>query len=255
MVSCFIFCHPDDEFAVFPLIESEMYEKKNQVICCYLTDGAFGQQDPIIRMEESKTVLNRMGLSLSDIFFIGFSLNIPDCGLVYHLKPIYDAVRQMLSEYNNIESLYIPAWEGGHQDHDAAHVIGTVLASELGILDRTLQFSLYHGEGLIGPLFKVMTPLMSNGKIHFKKIHIKKRLTYILKCLQYKSQWKTWVGLFLFVMFHYLVIGKIYIQPVHTIRLMSSPHRGKLLYERRGFFSWDIFKKELANFINYQKGQ
>ena len=58
------------------------------------------------------------------------------------------------------DEVYLPAWEGGHQDHDAGHLLGLSLAAP-GL--RLRQFPLYQGAGLPGPFFRVMAPLPGNG--------------------------------------------------------------------------------------------
>jgi hypothetical protein len=49
----------------------------------------------------------------------------------------------------------------------------------------------------------------------------------------------TWLGLFPFVAFHYLVNGKQQLQPVSLERISCRPHEDALYYEKRGFFTWE----------------
>lgn len=64
-----------------------------------------------------------------------------------HLERVAEAIAHGLPIKPG-SSLLIPAWEGGHQDHDAAHLIGRRLADRTGA--RAWQFPLYTGSALTG---------------------------------------------------------------------------------------------------------
>lgn len=241
MISVFLFSHPDDEFAVYPLIEKEAAVPGRRVFCFFLTDGGFGQQDPLTRIRESRSVLFRLGVGVESVFFSGYDLGIPDGALHTRLKDVFDELVLRLDNIANINSIYIPAWEGGHQDHDAAHVIGLAIAVRYGLTGRTFQFPIYSGAGLAGPFFRVMTPLPANGAIINEKMSIKNRFRFLAFCLVYRSQIRTWTGLFLFVMIRYIFIGEVHIQLANIARISEPPHPGRLLYERRGFSAWNDF--------------
>jgi hypothetical protein len=134
-----------------------------------------------------------------------------------------------------IDYLYLLAWEGGHQDHDAAHLIGLAAIRRYDEHMSIRQFSLYHGEGLPGILFRLCAPLKKNGTVIASLIPLGKRLHFLAYVFHYPSQIKTWVGLFPLFFLHYLFSGKQFLQPVSLDRCMERPHEGPLLYERRGF--------------------
>lgn len=242
MISVFLFAHQDDEFGIFQNIIEEQ-RRGCRIVCAYLTDGGASS---LRRNQESLVVLRKLGVQEQDVFFMGHSLSIPDAGLHGHLEPAANWIREWLSGFSQVTSIYIPAWEGGHHDHDALHAITVSVAHEMGILTRVRQFPLYNGYGLAGPLFRVFLPLPLNGEVERARISWKSRFRFLCYCLSYPSQAKTWIGLFPFVALHYLVNGKQLLQPVSVERIHSRPHDGPLYYERRGFSTWEEMATRLS---------
>ena len=241
----FLFAHQDDEFGVFQKILDER-QKGHRVCCAYLTDGVFSGGSSRRRNQESLSVLMQLGVQEQNVYFMGNLLSIPDAGLPEHLESAANWIREWLTGFPQVSSIYIPAWEGGHHDHDALHAITVTITSEMCLSERVRQFSLYNGYGCVGPLFRVCVPLPSNGAI--KKINIPwlNRFKFLRYCLSYPSQAKTWIGLFPFVVFHYLFNGKQLLQPVSFERIHHRPHEGKLYYERRGFSTWEEMAARLS---------
>jgi hypothetical protein len=114
------------------------------------------------------------------------------------------------------------------------------------LLSRTWQFSLYQAKGLPGPLFRVLAPLPENGPAAAIGIPWRRRLQHLRACLSYPSQRNTWIGLFPFVLLHYLLRGVEQLQPVTVGRLLERPHAGALYYEKRKFFTWEQMRQALA---------
>ena len=246
-VALFLFAHQDDEFGVFQKILEER-QKGHRVCCAYLTDGSSNGMTSQRRNRESLSVLMYLGVQERDIFFMGNELSIPNVGLPEHLETAANWIREWFSTFPQVTSIYIPAWEGGHHDHDALHAIAVTISDENGLLECVRQFSLYNGCGCIGPLFRVFAPLPLNGAIEKIRISWGNRFQFLRYCLSYPSQAKTWIGLFPFVVLHYLVNGKQLLQPVSVDRTHHRPHEGQLYYERRGFYTWDLMSKRLAEF-------
>jgi LmbE family N-acetylglucosaminyl deacetylase len=243
----FLFAHQDDEFAVFPQIEAELAAGR-RAICIYLTDGAFGGQSAVVRNAESLAVLTAMGVDATDAVFLGEPAGIRD-GCLYEslelaLQKSLEVVRGM-----DITAFYVMAWEGGHQDHDAGHLVGLALAVRLGLLEKTWQFSLYNGRGLPWLFFRVLSPLSGNGPVLTQRLSWAKRWQYVRHCLSYKSQRKAWLGLFPFVAAHYLLGGQSQWQPVSLGRIANRPHAGPLLYEKRAMCDYLTFRQFAQSFI------
>lgn len=246
----FLFAHPDDEFACFESIRRVIAEG-NHAICLYLTDGAYGGQPFEPRMKETRAVLSTFNVLEEDIHFIGVDNCISDGKLLESIDLAYACLYRCLAEYPWLDDVYVPAWEGGHQDHDAVHLIGLCFGWAAKIHGQVRQFSLYHGEGLRGPFFHVLRPLAKNGAVTTQALGLRLRLRYVRLCLGFPSQWKSWLGLFPPVALRLICAGCYTLQPTSIGRVAERPHLGKLLYERRGAFSWEEFKVLSTPFVRH----
>ena len=244
--SLFLFAHQDDEFGVFQKIGDER-QKGHRVCCAYLTDGGFNGCSTERRNRESLFVLRQLGVEGQDVSFAGQALAIPDARLHEHLEPAANWVNQWLAGFSPVASICVPAWEGGHHDHERApRHRGDRRGGKGGILSRVRQFPLYNGYRRRGPFFRVFAPLPMNGEVEETQIQWRDRLRFSRYCLCYPSQAATWLGLFPFVAGHYLSGGKQMLQPVSSARIRVRPHDGRLYYERRGFFTWDKMAARLS---------
>lgn len=243
--SIFLLPHPDDEFGVYAEIESARAAGR-PALCIFLTDGAAAGQSPERRNAESTAILTKLGVDRADIAFLGCQLGVPDGSLANHLARVKAGADALIGMVTTGDRVYMPAWEGGHQDHDAAHLLGLSIAGERR--DVASQFPLYQGAGLPGILFRVLAPLPQNGPVIARRIKWRSRLTYLRHCLSYPSQWKTWVGLLPFVLIDYITDGSQRLQRVSSQRVREAPHAGRLLYERRGFCTWREFDEATREF-------
>lgn len=237
-----LMAHPDDEFAIYPWI-AEALRNGMSLYCAWLTDGGWGGQDPRCREEESRAVLSGMGVENDKMLFLGTSLGLADGDLQRRmdaLPRILEAVRDTCGS----GEIWCPAWEGGHPDHDAAFLIAQYLARELGT--EVFQFPLYHGKGLPGPLFRVMSPLVANGTPWIVAPGWIERARCILRCLSYRSQWKSFAGLLPFYVLRLLGRHPFALQPASLTRALERPHPGPLLYERRNGVTFEAFCDDVA---------
>lgn len=223
--------HPDDEFAVFAWIEQARLQGR-PVHCIWLTDGGWGGQEVPRRRRESEKVFARMGLGDPSLHFLGEQDAFPDGGLHLHIVRAYEAVSACIARIGRDAQVLVPAWEGGHQDHDSAHLIGVALARHSSL--DIQQYPIYHGQGLPGPMFRILSPLTDNGPVHSAPASWSQRVRYVLHCLQYRSQWKSFVGLLPFYAVRMLSRHPFQRQALQTGRSGQRPHPGPLLYERRG---------------------
>ncbi len=231
----FLFAHQDDEYGVFHAI-SEAIKLGNDVWCVFVTDGgpAFER-----RNLESIKVLSHFGVDKNKILFIGKQLGIEDGKLLRDLKILADWLGSFLASHKSIRKIFVPAWEGGHPDHDILHAVSATIANRYELADKVWQFSLYNGYQCPAPFFRVMHPISSNGEIVIETIPFSQRFGYIRKCFHYRSQMQTWMGLFPFVFYAYIFIGQQRLQKISLERLDRKPHSGCLYYEYRGFSTWE----------------
>jgi LmbE family N-acetylglucosaminyl deacetylase len=232
----FLFAHPDDEFGVYHCMEEER-QRGRRIFCAYLTDGSAGTASPERRLGEAVAVLRSFGVQAQDVAFPGHELAIPDGGLPEHLDKVGAWLANYIAQHEEPEAIYLPAWEGGHHDHDGLHAAALVVLQKLGLLERVRQFPLYHGQGCKAPWFKVLRPLTVNGETQVARISWPNRIRYLRHCLGYPSQWRSWIGLFPFVAWHYLAHGTQSLQTVSPARTAIRPHEGPLYYEQRKFYT------------------
>jgi LmbE family N-acetylglucosaminyl deacetylase len=239
-VALFLFAHQDDECGVFYEIEKSVAQPY-RVVCLYLTDGSYGGADPEVRNRESRGVLTKLGVKDENIHFLGSALSIRDTQLCFSIPAATSTVAELLNNHP-IASVYCPAWEGGHPDHDALYIIASLLIEQKGIRGNCWQYPLYHGAKMKHPFFRVLRPLAENGSSIAEIIPLRKRFAYLRYCASYKSQIKTWIGLLPFFAWHYLTDGHQYLQPIRRLNHDVRPHAGPLYYEKRGFLTWKEFE-------------
>lgn len=244
-VALFLFAHQDDEYGVYHELE-RCRQRGLRVRCAYLTDGAASGVSAATRNAESVAVLAQLGVARDDIFFAGESLGIPDAGLPLHLERAGDWLRHWFASQGEIEAIYVMAWEGGHHDHDALHAIAVHIASQRGQLGKMRQYALYNGARIMAPFFRTLSPLAENGPVQAQRLPWATRWRCLRWCLSYPSQYKTWLGLFPFALWAYLVVGKQCLQAVSLARTFERPHAGTLYYEHRRFYTWPQLQEQLT---------
>lgn len=241
MRSVFLFAHQDDEYGIYAALHRHVCQG-DSVHCAYLTDGGPLAQR---RRQESLTVLGALGVVPEHVYFPGCEYAWQDGRLHTHYAACCRWVAQLLANLAPVGDVYIPAWEGGHPDHDSVHMAAVTAVRHRGENTRIWQFPLYNGYRCWGPMFRTMLPLPANGPVHTTPIAPALRLYFVRLCLRYPSQWKTWLGLFLPVALRYMITGVQQLQAIYP-KQPSKPHEGRLYYERRGFCSWQTLKAALA---------
>ena len=77
-----------------------------------------------------------------------------------------------------------------------------------------------------------------------------KRIRYLGLMFHFKSQIKTFIGLYPVYLYHMLIYGKQYVQNISVTNLSSRPHKEPLLYERRKIGDFDLIIEKYSEFIN-----
>lgn len=233
----FVFAHQDDEVAAASRILMEL-RSGAAVSCVFLTDGAAGGVPSQTRDRESTNVLR--GLGVERIEFVGSRLPIPDGYLVEHLDAALTALRAVT---DRCERVYTLAWEGGHQDHDATHLVSAAFARERGA--ECFELMLYRASNAV---FRVFSPLEREGW-QARRIPLRDALRIASLPLRYRSQWRSWVGLYPEVAFKTLVLRRELIRRADPQRVQERPHEGRLFYEIRFKFPWERFSEAAKPFI------
>jgi LmbE family N-acetylglucosaminyl deacetylase len=240
----FLFAHQDDETGIFQKILDEV-QCNRKVLCVYLTNDTQNNEVTARRNQESLSVLTKLGVAHDNVIFAGAELNIHDGDLLNHLEPARMWLEVFLARQHSVSSIYLPAWEGGHHDHDALHALGVTIANRAGLENRTQQFSLYNAFNCLAPFFRVLLPLAANGATTSTKVPWSNRFRFLHYCLSYPSQAMSWVGLFPFMFLHYVIWGVQFTQPVSSSRIQQRPHSGPLYYERRNYCTYADLRQRI----------
>jgi hypothetical protein len=243
----FLFAHQDDETGVFQKILDEQVVGR-EIVCIYATTGVQQEHTSQRRNDESIAVLVRLGVDPGNVHFIGDQLQIADGALLNRLVPAAHWLDHFIAQQSSVTRLYVPAWEGGHPDHDALHAIGVTISAQRHLLNDTFQYSLYNGFQCFGPMFRTLLPLPSNGAVISLRVPWANRLRFLHYALCYPSQWVTWLGLFPMMLMHYLLWGTQQLQGVSLTRLTERPHSESLYYERRKFSSYTLVNQKVREF-------
>jgi LmbE family N-acetylglucosaminyl deacetylase len=246
MTVTFLFAHQDDEIGVFHELQ-QCVRRGEHVVCIYLTDGSLSGRTAR-RNLESRTVLRALGVPSADVFFAGAEAGITDGRLVEHLEQALHIARACVPP--GCERIIMHAWEGGHQDHDAVHLIGLALAADLGILSDSRQFPLYRPPSR-GVWLRFADPLAANGPVDRHRIPILDRLRFLLMLRHYPSQWRVMARLAPPLAWDYLTGGCQKLQPIglRPIARMQPPTGGATLYEIWRMYSFVLFSAHAQPFV------
>jgi hypothetical protein len=236
----YILAHPDDEIMCLPLI----YDKGYQHLILYLT---VSENSP--RYREASKAIDFLKSQGADIKLIVNPK--PNVDGLAHLNWTKDLLLELAELINSLlpNEIVSTHYEGGHQDHDTAFVIGFLLSR---ILDTNfISFSTYRKSKLIFPNFATMKAITDAN--HFKLERIILAYTTIRLIRIYSSQWTTWVGLGPFVIFRYLSGKANFISEIKNLDNIQI-HNTYYEYRNRAKTSVVMEKHdELLNFFSYRR--
>jgi LmbE family N-acetylglucosaminyl deacetylase len=238
LTTLFLFAHQDDEIGAYHAIR-ETITAGNRAVCAYLTDGGLSGS-PHCRNAEATAALLELGVAAGDIHFIGETVAVGDGQLVEKLEVALDALRALANKFA-IDEVVMHAWEGGHHDHDAVHLVGLALASELCVLSASFQFPLYRPPSGRWVLRFART-LGANGPVKRLPIPPRQRLRYLLMLRHYRSQLPVMVRLAPVLAWDYLIDGCQKLQPVSTARALERPTAETALYETWKLYTYAKFQ-------------
>ena len=239
----FVYAHQDDEIATATRI-THLLSFGWTISVAYLTNGETRRAPSHVRDEESRRVLIHLGIDLARVHFLGSEERIPDGALHEHLDRALKLLDERIKE--PVDAVYCLAWEGGHQDHDASHLIAAAFAARRGVLDQCFEMPLYHGRGLPGPLFRTMMPMGDGWSA--RRIPIGEVLSIARLSFFYRSQRKTWLAL----LPEALIRRREWTRRVDASRFGEKPHEGRLYYERRFGVTWEEFAAKARSFVTAQ---
>lgn len=253
--SLIILAHQDDEIAIFAQI-MRLVKQQHLVWVIYMTTGTMDAIRSEVRCRESLISLMKLGVSRGRIIFLGDKYQIADKSLCINLELAANGLLEVINAViGKPDRLYFLAWEGGHPDHDAVHLLGVWLAKTFDIINRSYQFSLYNGADL--PCLRrvrLFYPLVSNGSVSSYRIAWTDRFMGLKLVLGYHSQFTTLLWLFPMLVYQYVFNGYQKLQPISSERVLCKPHQSMLRYEQNGFYSYEQFKRDTDVFLQKYLG-
>lgn len=241
----FIFAHQDDEMAAASRI---LFERARgaAVHCSFLTDGRLSAPAEV-RDRESVAALAELGVDASRIAFIGSAVPIADSTLIDHLAT---ALRELEGLMGGLAfaAIYCLAWEGGHHDHDASHLVAAAFAARRGMLDRCFELPLYRSSRF-PPLFRVLAPRSSGTPWLRRRLPWGDAFRVARLVRRYPSQRRSWMGLFPELFVKQVVLRREVMRAVDLQRVRERPD-GQLLYESRFGCSWERFQAAAGAFLD-----
>jgi LmbE family N-acetylglucosaminyl deacetylase len=226
-----------------------LHERRSgrSVRCVVLTNGARGGQSASTRDSESLAALARLGVPAEAVCFLGSRHAIQDSALVHSLDRSLALVKEHLGG-TRLEQIFCLAWEGGHPDHDASHLVALALAREQRLQARLWQFSLYNGAGTPGPLFRVMAPLNAPA-CRTRRVKLGDALRILRMLRLYRSQRRTMLGLLPEAVVKLVLLRRESMQATTPEAVLRKPHVGRLFYERRFGVEYDDWRAAAEPFI------
>jgi LmbE family N-acetylglucosaminyl deacetylase len=243
MHALFVFAHQDDEIAAAARI-GYLVRSGAAITCVYLTDGEGRRASSAVRDEESRRVLAHLGVDLARVHFAGSQERLPDGALVEHLDRALALLEVRVTE--PVDEVWCLAWEGGHQDHDASHLVAVAFAARRGLLGRTFELPLYRRHPLL--TFQTLAPLHIGKPWSARRLGVREALRILALCRFYRSQRKTWLGLLPTALVRLLTERCEWTRAVDVTRLGQRPHKGPLLYEKRFGVPWETFERHARVF-------
>ena len=223
----FIIPHPDDEIVGCGIILKKFLEEGKRITLFFLTNGIIDVNQMwfwdkknfdkflLRRTCEMKGSLRKLGIS----DFI--CRNLSSRTLKNHIKRTHSEIKEIISK-RKIDTIFCPAYEGGHQDHDVSNFI----CSRLTSMCQVFEFAEYNNsynrvksnvfiQESINQTIIELDPIEKRIKSDLLMIYEseKKNLTYVETKIESYRQ-------------------------LYPYDYSKPPHPGVLFYRRFSFFSW-----------------
>jgi LmbE family N-acetylglucosaminyl deacetylase len=216
--------HPDDEIVGCCAAIGKALGRGARVFGFYLTTGVPPREvlcwwqrarytDRITRRRrEAREAANLLGVEVYEY------QKIPSRALKTHLESTRESIQQAIQSLS-IDTVWVPAYEGAHQDHDACSFLASTLNNQVEVW----EFSAYNYFGKKVRSQKFFDP---NGTEQFIKLdssekELKRRALSI-----YRSERSN---------LSYVDVEQEVFRPKATCNYAEPPHHGRLFYQR---FQW-----------------
>ena len=130
----FVFAHQDDEFGIMPKI----LDLHRQGVDCHLVWMNGGNET---RNQESRVAMALAGFPATSLEFLRLNGIENPQGFAEHAAGFQNLLKQ-----EAFDQVYVPAYEGGHLQHDLVHAAVVRGAQAAGFRGMIYEFGLYHLE-------------------------------------------------------------------------------------------------------------
>lgn len=244
MTVLYLLAHHDDEYLALPMM-LRAHERGERQRFVFLTDSG---RNARWRQRETRALLRAFDLDPTACDFVGDARRVPDGRLSERLDEAWAGLCEAVDRIGNVERIVVPAWEGGHPDHDFCALMAALLSARLPNTPPIWQFSLYHGKGRVGPVFRACAPLEENGPTQRVRMDGRRWRKFARSVWRYPSQADVWLTLWPSMFLAFLRRGFQH-QELQPERVFERPHPGKLLYERTRRLTYAEFRARADAFV------
>ena len=221
-----IAAHPDDELVGAAFIIKKILLKKNLIIF-FPTNGVLSKEEMWFwdkrKYQEKKKIRNKeMKESLQ---YLGvkkfFRQNIPTRKLKENIGKTFNKINLLIKNWK-IDTVFCPAYEGGHQDHDVSNFICSRLRNNYKVFEYA-EYNFSKGKINCNEFVKP-----TNDEVTIKLSEKEKREK--MKLLEIYNSEKGNLD--------YVKLDKECYRKLYDYDYSKPPHPGKLFYRRFSIFSW-----------------
>ena len=223
----FIAPHPDDEVVGSCILIRNLISEKKNVSIFFTSSGVISknemwfwsrneyQKKKNIRQQEMRNSLNYLGIN--NFFF----QDIPTRTLKDNILITYQKMLKLIN-FHKIDTIFCPAYEGGHQDHDVSNFICSRLKDKCNVF----EFSEYNFNNKKVNLNSFVSSIKDEKTIILNEMEKK----FKKNCLEFYVSEKPNLG--------YVSFEKETFRPIVDYDYSRPAHEGTLFYRRFKFFSW-----------------
>ncbi len=139
-----VLAHSDDEFGICAKIKRM---RDSGVDVSFVWTSLHSQ----LRIEESRSAMRRVGINDDSMHFLNAGNIVSPVGFHGYVNKIMELLKS-----HNFDQIYIPAYEGGHVQHDLTHAATIAACRQYGFKGQIYEFGLYHLEGVHPMLFSLL---------------------------------------------------------------------------------------------------
>ena len=222
-----IFAHPDDEIVGLFTFINRKKKRGISFVTFFLTNGVMPREKMwFFKRNSYSSILSQrileMKKSMTAIGIKNYTYqNIPSRTLKDNIEPSIYRINKLINKHK-IDTLFAPAYEGGHQDHDAANFISSKFVNKLSVYEYS-EYNFFSNKVNSNHFINLSG---KENNIYLDE-HEKKEKIEALKI--YESEKMN---------LNYLSFDKECYRSLLKYDYSKPPHSGILFYRRFSWFSW-----------------